>query len=36
MKEIEFVETKYRTDLKDKEWDAIAPFFPVGTKSKHH
>jgi putative transposase len=36
MKEIEFVETKYGTDLKDKEWDAIAPFFPVGNKSKYH
>jgi len=36
MKDIEFVETSYNCDLTDKEWEVIAPFVPVGNKSKYH
>jgi len=36
MKDIAFVERNYNSDLTDKEWDIIAPFVPVGNKSKYH
>ena len=36
MKEIDFVPTNYPTDVTDKEWAIIAPFFPAGNKSKWH
>jgi len=34
MKEIKFEPTNYPTDLTDKEWEIIEPFFPLANKSK--
>ena len=36
MKNIEFIPTKYPSDLTDKEWSIIEPFFPLGNKSNWH
>ena len=36
MKKIEYKPTNYPSDLTDKEWEIIEPFFPVGNKSEHH
>ena len=36
MKKIEFVPTSYPSDLTDKEWQIIEPFFPLGNKSVWH
>ncbi len=36
MKQIEFKPTNYPSDLTDKEWAIIEPFFPVGNKSSWH
>jgi len=36
MKKIEYVPTNYPSDLTDKEWAIIEPYFPVGNKSEHH
>jgi putative transposase len=36
MKKIEFKPTNYPSDLTDKEWALIEPFFPTGNKSMWH
>jgi len=36
MKNIEFIPTNYPSDLTNKEWALIEPFFPLGNKSKWH
>ena len=36
MKQLEFIPTKYPSDLTDLEWEIIEPFFPVGNKSAWH
>ena len=36
MKKLEFSPTNYPTDLTDKEWEIIEPYFPVGNKSAWH
>ena len=36
MKKIEFEPTNYPSDLTDKEWEVIEPFFPAGNKSLWH
>jgi len=36
MKEIEFIPTDYPSDLTEKEWMIIKPFFPLGNKSAWH
>ena len=32
----EYKRTNYPSDLTDKQWEKIAPFFPSGNKSKYH
>ena len=36
MKNIEFIPTKYPSDLTDREWAIIESFFPYGNKSGYH
>ena len=36
MKKLEFIPTDYPSDLTDKEWEIIEPFFIVGNKSSWH
>ena len=36
MKKIEFLATNYPSDVTDKEWAIIEPFFPIGNKSTWH
>ena len=36
MKKLEFIPTNYPSDLTDKEWEIIEPFFIVGNKSGWH
>ena len=36
MKKLEFVPTNYPSDLTDKEWEIIEPFFIIGNKSGWH
>ena len=36
MKKLEFVPTNYPSDLTDKEWKIIEPFFIVGNKAGWH
>ena len=36
MKKLEFIPTNYPSDLTDKEWEMIEPFFIVGNKSSWH
>ena len=36
MKKIEFIPTNYPSDLTNKEWSILEPFFPVGNKSAWH
>ena len=33
---IEFTPTNYPSDLTDKQWEAIAKYFPQGPNSEHH
>ena len=32
----EYQATNYKSDLTDKQWEAIKEFFPFGNKSKYH
>ena len=32
----EYQATNYKSDLTDKQWEAIKEFFPSGNKSKYH
>ena len=36
MKNIEYVPTKYPSDLTEAEWEIIEPLFKAGNRSKHH
>ena len=36
MKQLEFIATNYPSDLTDKEWEKIEPYFRLGNKSSWH
>jgi transposase len=36
MKEIKYIPTGYPSDITDKEWEIIEPYFPIGNKSGWH
>jgi len=36
MKKIEYIPTNYPSDLTDKQWEIIEPFFPLGNKSAYN
>jgi putative transposase len=36
MKEIKYIPSNYPSDLTNKEWAQIEPYFPLGNKSKWH
>jgi hypothetical protein len=36
MEKIEYIPTKYPSDLTDTEWELIAQYFPQEVNSEHH
>jgi len=36
MKTIEYIPTHYPSDLSDKQWEVIAPYFPQNGNNDHH